>query len=112
MVVDFPLLEWDEESNRYHAMHHPFTAPKMKNRKYLKANQAKLRPMHMTIINGNEIGGGSVKFDKKLQETMFNLLGFSEADAKKQFGFLMDALNMGHLLTQGLHLVLIDYVQF
>ena len=96
-VVDFPLLEWDEESNRYHAMHHPFTAPKIEEQEILKSKPGEIKAnAYDLVINGNEIGGGSVRIhDKKLQETMFNLLGFSEADAKKQFGFLMDAFEYG-----------------
>ena len=96
-VVDFPLLEWDEENNRYHAMHHPFTAPKIEEQEILKSKPGEIKAnAYDLVINGNEIGGGSVRIhDKKLQETMFNLLGFSEADAKKQFGFLMDAFEYG-----------------
>ena len=96
-VVDFPLLEWDEESNRYHAMHHPFTAPKIEEQEILKSKPGEIKAnAYDLVINGNEIGGGSVRIhDKKLQETMFNLLGFSEADANKQFGFLMDAFEYG-----------------
>ena len=96
-VVDFPLLEWDEESNRYHAMHHPFTAPKIEEQDILKSKPGEIKAnAYDLVINGNEIGGGSVRIhDKKLQETMFNLLGFSEEDAKKQFGFLMDAFEYG-----------------
>ena len=96
-VIDFPLLEWDEETNRYHAMHHPFTSPKTEDIHLLETDPGKARAnAYDLILNGNEIGGGSVRiFDKDLQAKMFNLLGFSKEDAEAQFGFLMNAFQYG-----------------
>jgi aspartyl-tRNA synthetase len=96
-VIDFPLLEWDEETNRYHAMHHPFTSPKPEDVHLLETNPGKARAnAYDLILNGNEIGGGSVRiFDKDLQAKMFNLLGFTKEDAEAQFGFLMNAFQYG-----------------
>ena len=96
-VIDFPLLEWDEESGRYHAMHHPFTSPKPEDVHLLETDPGKARAnAYDLILNGNEIGGGSVRiFDKDLQAKMFNLLGFSKEDAEAQFGFLMNAFQYG-----------------
>ena len=96
-VVDFPLLEWDEESQRYHAMHHPFTAPKPEDISLLETQPKKVRAnAYDLVLNGNEIGGGSIRIhDSQLQKTMFDVLGFSEAEAKKQFGFLMKAFQYG-----------------
>lgn len=96
-VVDFPLLEWDEESNRYHAMHHPFTSPKPEDIELLETNPGKVRAnAYDLVLNGNEIGGGSIRIhDKTLQARMFELLGFTEKEAKAQFGFLMDAFQYG-----------------
>ena len=96
-VVDFPLLEWDEETGRYHAMHHPFTSPKPEDVRLLETDPGKARAnAYDLILNGNEIGGGSVRiFDKDLQAKMFNLLGFSKEDAETQFGFLMNAFQFG-----------------
>jgi aspartyl-tRNA synthetase len=96
-VVDFPLLEWDEETNRYHAMHHPFTSPKTEDVHLLETDPGKARAnAYDLILNGNEIGGGSVRiFDKDLQAKMFNLLGFTKEDAEAQFGFLMNAFQYG-----------------
>ena len=96
-VIDFPLLEWDEETNRFHAMHHPFTAPKPEDIHLLENDPGKVRAnAYDLIINGNEIGGGSVRiFDKNLQAKMFKLLGFSKEDAESQFGFLMNAFKFG-----------------
>ncbi|WP_340201362.1 aspartate--tRNA ligase [Ascidiimonas sp. W6] len=96
-VVDFPLLEWDEESNRYHAMHHPFTSPKPEDIELLDTNPGKVRAnAYDLVLNGNEIGGGSIRIhDKTLQARMFELLGFTEQEAKAQFGFLMDAFQYG-----------------
>jgi aspartyl-tRNA synthetase len=100
-VVDFPLLEWDEDSNRFHAMHHPFTSPKPEDQhkmastdhevlKNLKANAYDL------VINGWEIGGGSIRIhDRALQSRNFDLLGFSKEEAEAQFGFLMGAFEYG-----------------
>ena len=96
-VTDFPLLEWDEDNQRYHAMHHPFTAPKKEDMGLLDSDPVKAKAnAYDLVLNGNEIGGGSIRIhDKSLQEKMFNLLGFSEQEAKDQFGFLMDALQYG-----------------
>jgi aspartyl-tRNA synthetase len=96
-VVDFPLLEWDEESKRFHAMHHPFTSPKPEDIAMLDTNPAKVRAnAYDLVINGVEIGGGSVRiFDSKLQAKMFDKLGFTPEQAQKQFGFLMDAFKYG-----------------
>src|SRR5690554_3487770 len=96
-VVDFPLLEWDEESGRYHAMHHPFTSPKPEDMHLLETNPGKVRAnAYDMVLNGNEIGGGSIRIhDKATQARMFKLLGFSDEQAKEQFGFLMDAFQYG-----------------
>ncbi len=96
-VLDFPLLEWDEETNRYHAMHHPFTAPKIEDIKNLDSNPAAVRAnAYDLVLNGNEIGGGSIRIhDKDLQKLIFKHLGFSDKEAKQQFGFLMDAFEYG-----------------
>jgi aspartyl-tRNA synthetase len=100
-IVDFPLLEWDEESERFHAMHHPFTSPKVDEipnmmngdhdaMKRLKADAYDL------VINGAEIGGGSIRIhDRDLQSKNFDLLGFSKEEAEEQFGFLMGAFEFG-----------------
>ena len=96
-VTDFPLLEWNEDNQRYHAMHHPFTAPKKEDMGLLDSDPTKAKAnAYDLVLNGNEIGGGSIRIhDKSLQEKMFNLLGFSEEEAKEQFGFLMDAFQYG-----------------
>jgi aspartyl-tRNA synthetase len=96
-VVDFPLLEWDEETERYHAMHHPFTSPKNEDIPLLETNPGEVRAnAYDLVLNGNEIGGGSIRiFDKELQATMFKHLGFTPQEAKEQFGFLMDAFQYG-----------------
>ena len=96
-VVDFPLLEWDEESERYHAMHHPFTSPKPEDIKLLDTDPGKVRANAYDLaMNGVELGGGSIRIhDKELQALMFKHLGFSEAEANKQFGFLMNAFEFG-----------------
>ena len=96
-VIDFPLLEWDEETKRYHAMHHPFTSPRTKDIKLLEKDPGAVRAKaYDLVINGNEIGGGSIRIhDKKLQELMFKHLGFSNEEAKNQFGFLMNAFEYG-----------------
>ena len=96
-VVDFPLLEWDEENERYHAMHHPFTAPKPEDFALLQNEPGKVRAnAYDLVINGVEVGGGSIRiFDKSLQKQMFTLLGFSDEDAQDQFGFLMNAFEFG-----------------
>ncbi|TRX37734.1 aspartate--tRNA ligase [Flavobacterium restrictum] len=96
-VVDFPLLEFDEESGRYHAMHHPFTSPKPEDMRLLETNPGKVRAnAYDMVLNGNEIGGGSIRIhDKATQQLMFKYLGFTEEEAKAQFGFLMDAFQFG-----------------
>ena len=96
-VVDFPLLEWDEESGRYHAMHHPFTSPKPEDIPLLETSSEKVRAnAYDLVLNGNEIGGGSIRiYDKDLQSKMFALLGFSPEEAEAQFGFLMNAFRYG-----------------
>ncbi len=96
-VLDFPLLEWNEETGRYHAMHHPFTSPKPDDLDKLESDPGSVRAnAYDMVINGVEVGGGSIRiFDKKIQQRMFNVLGFTEAEAKKQFGFLMDAFEYG-----------------
>ena len=96
-VVDFPLLEWDEDSQRYHAMHHPFTAPKTEDIAKIKTDPKSVRAnAYDLVLNGNEIGGGSIRIhDKELQKQMFTHLGFTDEEAKEQFGFLMDAFEYG-----------------
>lgn len=96
-VLDFPLLEWDEETQRYHAMHHPFTSPKKEDIKLLDSDPGKVRAnAYDLVINGTEIGGGSIRIhDRPTQQLMFSKLGFSEEEAKKQFGFLMEAFEYG-----------------
>ena len=96
-VVDFPLLEWDEETQRYHAMHHPFTAPKPEQIDLLETNPGAVNAnAYDLVLNGNEIGGGSIRIhDAATQERMFALLGFSPEEAKTQFGFLMEAFQYG-----------------
>jgi len=96
-VVDFPLLEWDEETKRFHAMHHPFTSPKPEDLGLLKDQPGKVRAnAYDMVLNGNEIGGGSIRIhDKETQKSMFTLLGFTDEQAQEQFGFLMDAFQFG-----------------
>lgn len=96
-VVDFPLFEWDEESQRYHAMHHPFTSPKTEDIPFLETDPGKVRAnAYDLVLNGNEIGGGSIRIhDRKTQELMFTHLGFTPEQAQSQFGFLMDAFRYG-----------------
>lgn len=96
-VVDFPLLEWDEDSERFHAMHHPFTSPKPEDIALLETNPGAVRAnAYDLVLNGNEIGGGSIRIhDKATQSLMFKYLGFTEEEAKNQFGFLMDAFQYG-----------------
>ena len=96
-VVDFPLLEWDEETKRFHAMHHPFTSPKPEDMAMLDTNPGKVRAnAYDLVLNGNEIGGGSIRIhDKQTQALMFNHLGFTPEKAKEQFGFLMNAFEYG-----------------
>ena len=96
-ITDFPLLEWDDESQKYHAMHHPFTSPKLDQLDLLEKSPEKVKAnAYDLVLNGNEIGGGSIRIhDKKIQELMFKHLGFSETEAKEQFGFLMNAFEYG-----------------
>ena len=96
-VIDFPLLEWDEDTQRYHAMHHPFTSPKPGQLELLETNPGAVKAnAYDLVLNGNEIGGGSIRIhDKKTQAKMFDYLGFTEEEAKAQFGFLMNAFEYG-----------------
>ena len=96
-VVDFPLLEWDEDTRRFYAMHHPFTSPLEEDMEKLATDPGSVRAnAYDMVINGVEIGGGSIRiFNKELQAKMFEVLGFSEEEAKAQFGFLMDAFQYG-----------------
>ena len=96
-VVDFPLLEKDEETNSYHAMHHPFTSPKSEDLDMLNSNPSKVRANAYDLsINGVEVGGGSIRIhDRQIQEKMFEILGFSKDEAESQFGFLMKAFEYG-----------------
>ena len=96
-ITDFPLLEWDEETQRYHAMHHPFTSPKPEDLEKLTTDPAAVKAnAYDLVLNGNEIGGGSIRIhDQKLQAQMFDLLGFNKEEAQAQFGFLMDAFQYG-----------------
>lgn len=96
-VIDFPLLEWDEDSQRFYAMHHPFTSPKPEDLQLLESNPGAVRAnAYDMVINGSEIGGGSIRiFNKELQKRMFTLLGFSDEEAQEQFGFLMIAFEFG-----------------
>lgn len=96
-VVDFPLLEWDEESQRFHAMHHPFTSPKKEDIPMLETNPGAVRAnAYDLVINGVEIGGGSIRIhDRATQQLMFKHLGFTDEEAQKQFGFLMEAFEYG-----------------
>jgi aspartyl-tRNA synthetase len=96
-VIDFPLLELDEETGHYHAMHHPFTSPKPGQLELLETNPGDVKAnAYDLVLNGNEIGGGSIRIhDKQIQATMLKHLGFSDEEAKAQFGFLMDAFEYG-----------------
>ncbi len=96
-VVDFPLVEWDEETGRFYAMHHPFTSPKPDDVTLFETNPAQIRAnAYDLVINGSEIGGGSIRIhDKELQQKMFKLLGFTPEEANQQFGFLLDAFRYG-----------------
>ncbi len=96
-VLDFPLLEWDEESKRFHAMHHPFTSPKKEDFDLLDTDPGKVRAnAYDLVINGVEIGGGSIRIhDREIQSRMFDLLGFTKEEAEAQFGFLMSAFEYG-----------------
>lgn len=96
-VIDFPLLEWDEDTQRYHAMHHPFTSPKPEDIHLLDTDAGKVRAnAYDLVLNGNEIGGGSIRiYNEELQSKMFTLLGFNKEEAEQQFGFLMNAFRYG-----------------
>lgn len=96
-VIDFPLLEWDEDTQRYHAMHHPFTSPKPGQMELLKTNPGAVKAnAYDLVLNGNEIGGGSIRIhDREIQEKMFDYLGFTPEQAQAQFGFLMEAFQYG-----------------
>jgi len=96
-VVDFPLLEWDEDSKRFHAMHHPFTSPKLEDMALLDTDPGKVRAnAYDMVINGVEIGGGSIRIhDRQIQQKMFAALGFTEEEAQNQFGFLLNAFEYG-----------------
>ena len=96
-VTDFPLLEWDDDTERYHAMHHPFTSPKPEDLNLLEEKPREVRAnAYDLVLNGNEIGGGSIRIhDAALQQRMFDLLGFTKEEAQKQFGFLMGAFQYG-----------------
>tara|TARA_B110000503_G_scaffold76451_1_gene117910 strand:- start:2366 stop:4120 length:1755 start_codon:yes stop_codon:yes gene_type:complete len=96
-ITDFPLLEWDDESQKYHAMHHPFTSPKLDEIELLESSPGQVKAnAYDLVLNGNEIGGGSIRIhDKEIQALMFKHLGFSEIEAKEQFGFLMNAFEYG-----------------
>jgi aspartyl-tRNA synthetase len=96
-VLDFPLLEWDEENERYHAMHHPFTSPKPEDMHLIQTEPGKVRANAYDLaMNGVELGGGSIRIhDRDLQSRMFDLLGFSKEEAQEQFGFLMSAFEYG-----------------
>ena len=96
-VVDFPLLEWDEETGAFHAMHHPFTSPKPEQIDLIDSNPGAVRAdAYDLVLNGNEIGGGSIRIhDKKIQQRMFDCLGFTKEEAEKQFSFLMNAFEYG-----------------
>jgi aspartyl-tRNA synthetase len=96
-VLDFPLLEWNEETQRFHAMHHPFTSPKREDMHLLETAPGSVRAnAYDLVINGTEVGGGSIRIhDRPTQSLMFTHLGFSEEEAKKQFGFLMEAFEFG-----------------
>ena len=96
-VTEFPLLEWNEDANRFTAMHHPFTMPMDEDLQYLETDPAKVRAKAYDIVlNGTELGGGSVRiFQGDIQEKMFSVLGFSKEDAYERFGFLLNAFKYG-----------------
>ena len=96
-VIDFPLLEWSEETSRFHAMHHPFTSPKPEDINLIDSAPGEVRAnAYDMVINGVEVGGGSIRiFNKQLQSRMFDLLGFTKEEAQAQFGFLMNAFEFG-----------------
>ena len=100
-VVDFPLLEWDEETSRFYAMHHPFTAPKPEHLEWFYSDRKEdlervCANAYDFVLNGTEVGGGSIRIhDSKIQERMFEVLGFSHEDADYRFGFLINAFKYG-----------------
>jgi aspartyl-tRNA synthetase len=96
-VVDFPLLEWDEEEKRFYAMHHPFTSPVPEDLPLMETDPGKVRAdAYDLVINGVEIGGGSIRIhDAEIQKLMFKVLGFSDEEANEQFGFLLNAFRFG-----------------
>jgi aspartyl-tRNA synthetase len=96
-VVDFPLLEWDDETQRFYAMHHPFTSPKPEDLPLMETNPAKARAnAYDLVINGVEIGGGSIRIhDSSVQKQMFKILGFTDNEAREQFGFIINAFKYG-----------------
>lgn len=96
-VIDFPMFEWDDETNRFYAMHHPFTSPKSEDVPLLETDPGKVRAnAYDMVINGVELGGGSIRIhDSQLQDKMFKILGFTEEQAQEQFGFLMNAFKYG-----------------
>ena len=96
-VVDFPLLDWDEETQRWHAIHHPFTSPKTDDIEFMEDDPGKvLANAYDMVINGVEIGGGSIRIhDREIQERVFRLLGMDEKEYKEKFGFLLDAFKYG-----------------
>jgi aspartyl-tRNA synthetase len=96
-VTEFPLLEWDEESRRYHAMHHPFTSPKEEDMELMESDPGSVKARaYDLVLNGNELGGGSIRIhDQKLQQRVFELLGIGEEEAQEKFGFLLDAFKYG-----------------
>jgi aspartyl-tRNA synthetase len=126
-VIDFPLLDWDEDEKRWVAKHHPFTSPKSEDINLMSSNPGAVRAnAYDLVLNGNEIGGGSIRVhEKKLQTEIFKLLGFSKEDAKNQFGFLMNAFEFGAPPHGGIALgfdrlvaliggdeVILDYIAF
>jgi aspartyl-tRNA synthetase len=96
-VIDFPLLEWDEDTKRFYAKHHPFTSPRIEDMQLLDSDPGKVRAnAYDMVINGVEVGGGSIRIhDKTLQQKMFKTLGFTDEQANEQFGFLMNAFRFG-----------------
>ena len=96
-VVDFPMFEWDEETERFYAMHHPFTSPKPEDVEYLESDPGRVRAnAYDFVCNGTELGGGSIRIhDAQLQQTIFKCLGFTPEQAEAQFGFLINAFKYG-----------------
>lgn len=96
-IVDFPLFEWDDETQRYYAMHHPFTSPNPEDIPLLRTDTGNVRATaYDIVVNGTELGGGSIRIhDSELQNEMFELLGFTPEKAQEQFGFLMNAFKFG-----------------